>query len=57
MTLHHALVHTMNYDASLHTRGCTIVAIGGEEMGDSAAGSRNVEVYEKVEQVGEGTYG
>lgn len=27
-------------------------------MGDSsAAGSRNVEVYEKVEQVGEGTYG
>ena len=57
MTLHHALVHTMNYDASLHTRGCTIVAIGGEEMGDSAAGSRNVEVYENVEQIGEGTYG
>ena len=27
------------------------------DMGDSAGGSRNVEVYEKVEQVGEGTYG
>ena len=26
-------------------------------MAGNPAGSRNVEVYEKVEQVGEGTYG
>ena len=26
-------------------------------MADSSGGSRNVEVFEKVEQVGEGTYG
>ena len=33
------------------------LAGGRTDMGDSAGGSRNVEVYEKVEQVGEGTYG
>ena len=26
-------------------------------MADTPCGARNVEVYEKVEQVGEGTYG